>query len=49
MVMEIVLDIARASGTVGLRPQTTQIVTRGAARLLIGLGYAPVAEVSLPN
>jgi len=47
--MEIVLDIVRASGTLGLRPQTTQVVTRGAARLLIGLGYAPVAEVSLPN
>jgi hypothetical protein len=47
--MEIVLDIARPSGTVGLRPQTTQIVTRGTARLLVGLGFAPVAEVCLPN
>jgi hypothetical protein len=31
------------------RPETTGLVTRGAARLLIGLGYAPVAEMSLPN
>jgi hypothetical protein len=47
--MDIVLEIARPSGTVGLRPQVTQLVTRGAARLLVGLGYAPVAEVCLPN
>src|SRR3954468_8198803 len=31
------------------RPETTQIVTRGAARLLSALGYAPLAEVTLPN
>lgn len=31
------------------RPETTSVVTRGAARLLIALGYAPVAEVGLPN
>jgi len=31
------------------RPETTSAVTRGAARLLIELGYAPLAEVSLPN
>lgn len=31
------------------RPAVTGSVTRGAARLLIGLGYAPVTEVSLPN
>jgi hypothetical protein len=31
------------------RPETTSLVTRGAARLLIGLGYAPVMEMSLPN
>ena len=39
------------SVTVGLisRPETTATVTRGAARLLIDLGYAPLAEVTLPN
>ena len=31
------------------RPETTDAVTRGAARLLVALGYAPLAEVSLPN
>ena len=31
------------------RPAITDVVTRGAARLLTGLGYAPLAEVSLPN
>ncbi|HEY2658498.1 MAG TPA: DNA repair putative endonuclease MmcB [Caulobacteraceae bacterium] len=31
------------------RPDTTEAVTRGAARLLISLGFAPLAEVSLPN
>lgn len=31
------------------RPQTTQAVTRGAARLFVGLGYAPLLEVGLPN
>lgn len=31
------------------RPETTLTVTRGAARLLIDLGYAPLAEVTLPN
>jgi hypothetical protein len=31
------------------RPETTEAVTRGAARLLVGLGYAPLAEVVLPN
>ena len=31
------------------RPETTQIVTRGAARLLTALGYAPLSEVTLPN
>ena len=30
------------------RPETTDAVTRGAARLLVALGYAPLAEVSLP-
>lgn len=31
------------------RPEITTNVTRGAARLLIDLGYAPLAEVTLPN
>lgn len=31
------------------RPEVTAEVTRGAARLLVGLGYAPLAEVGLPN
>ena len=31
------------------RPETTATVTRGAARLLGALGYAPLAEVTLPN
>ena len=31
------------------RPETTQSVTRGAARLMIDMGYAPLLEVGLPN
>jgi hypothetical protein len=31
------------------RPEVTQAVTRGAARLVTALGYAPLAEVTLPN
>ena len=31
------------------RPTVTDAVTRGAARLLVGLGYASLAEVALPN
>jgi len=31
------------------RPETTEAVTRGAARLLAALGWAPVAEMPLPN
>ncbi|QTN20150.1 DNA repair putative endonuclease MmcB [Brevundimonas sp. AJA228-03] len=31
------------------RPETTLGVTRGAARLLADLGYAPLLEVCLPN
>jgi hypothetical protein len=31
------------------RPEITANVTRGAARLLVALGYAPLAEVCLPN
>lgn len=31
------------------RPETTGFVTRGAARLMADLGYAPLLEVGLPN
>jgi hypothetical protein len=31
------------------RALVTEEVTRGAARLLVGMGFAPLAEVSLPN
>lgn len=31
------------------RPETTATVTRGAARFLTALGYAPLSEVTLPN
>jgi hypothetical protein len=31
------------------RPETTLAVTRGAARLLTDMGYAPFLEVCLPN
>ena len=31
------------------RPETTLLVTRGAARLLADMGYAPLLEVYLPN
>jgi hypothetical protein len=31
------------------RPQTTGAVTRGAGRLMVALGYAPLLEVGLPN
>lgn len=31
------------------RPETTGAVTRGAARLLAAMGYAPLLEVVLPN
>lgn len=42
--MEIAVTVVAAS-----RPETTVQVTRGAARLLSALGYAPLAEVTLPN
>ena len=42
------MDVALSIVTVS-RPETTQVVTRGAARLLVALDYAPVAEVCLPN
>ena len=31
------------------RPETTESVTRGAARLMADMGYAPLLEVCLPN
>lgn len=31
------------------RPETTELVTRGAARLLQALGHAPLLEFPLPN
>jgi hypothetical protein len=34
---------------VSSRPETTLSVTRGAARLLADMGYAPLLEVGLPN
>ncbi len=37
------------SDAVFSRPQTTLAVTRGAARLVAALGWAPVFEVPLPN
>ena len=42
------MDVALSIVTVS-RPETTQVVTRGAARLLAALDYAPLAEVCLPN
>ena len=42
------MDVAVTLVTVS-RPETTEAVTRGAARLLVSLGYAPLAEVTLPN
>ena len=42
--MEAVLTLLTVS-----RPETTLTVTRGAARLMMDMGYAPVAEVGLPN
>lgn len=31
------------------RPETTELVTRGVVRLLLQLGWAPLAETPLPN
>ncbi|MDB5451744.1 MAG: hypothetical protein JWO33_322 [Caulobacteraceae bacterium] len=42
--MEAVLTLVSIS-----RPETTEVVTRGAAKLMVALGYAPLAEVGLPN
>ncbi|WGU40594.1 DNA repair putative endonuclease MmcB [Phenylobacterium sp. NIBR 498073] len=40
------MDVAIVTIT---RPEITANVTRGAVRLLVDLGYAPLAEVTLPN
>ena len=42
------MDVAVALVSLS-RPETTASVTRGAAKLLDALGYAPLAEVTLPN
>ena len=42
--MDVDLTIVELS-----RPHITSAVTRGAARLLIDLGFAPLLEVGLPN
>jgi hypothetical protein len=42
--MELELTIVELS-----RPETTGQVTRGAARLLLDMGFAPLLEVGLPN
>jgi hypothetical protein len=31
------------------RPETTSLVTRGAARLITAMGFSPLLEVGLPN
>ncbi len=41
--------VLKTSPTPLRRPEVTVEVTRGAARLLVGLGFAPLAEVALPN
>ena len=41
--MDVELTLALA------RPEVTSAVTRGAARLFVALGYAPLLEVGLPN
>jgi len=42
--MEAVLTLVALT-----RPETTSAVTRGAARLVGSMGYAPLAEIGLPN
>ena len=46
--MEAALAFTDTPGLLS-RPETTGAVTRGAARLLVSMGYAPLAEVCLPN
>jgi hypothetical protein len=41
--MDIIID------PIPSRPETTDAVTRGAGRLFLDLGYAPLFEVVLPN
>lgn len=41
--MEVAVSLALT------RPETTELVTRGAARLLQALGHAPLLEFPLPN
>ena len=36
-------------GSAGSAPTSTESVTRGAMRLLLDMGYAPITEVSLTN
>jgi len=43
------MDVTALVTAVISRPETTATVTRGAARLLTALGYAPLPEVTLPN
>lgn len=42
----LALEIVAVSAT---RPETTEAVTRGAARLFAAMGWAPLLEVTLPN
>ncbi len=42
--MDVELTVVELS-----RPQTTSVVTRGVARLLMAMGHAPLLEVGLPN
>jgi hypothetical protein len=43
------VEAAAVLALVASRPETTEAVTRGAARLLQALGYAPLLEFPLPN
>ena len=43
------MELAVTLVSTATRPEITAQVTRGAARLLTALGYAPLAEVTLPN
>ncbi|MCG9915477.1 MAG: DNA repair putative endonuclease MmcB [Phenylobacterium sp.] len=43
------MDLVLTTYAPTTRPEITQAVTRGAARLLAALGYAPLTEVCLPN
>lgn len=43
------MDLVLTTCAPASRPEITQAVTRGAARLLAALGYAPLTEVCLPN